>query len=132
MRPLRRGKGSGLDQSGIVVGDEPFLQVQDDAAKPLVVGQLLMESLFKLMDTAFKLGNGRLSHKDLASWDGKIKRRYDAPQLASCRGLTDTRTSYRRNLPKQLAAKIMDICIAVPWEQGWRQTRLASWENQGA
>lgn len=52
MRPLRRGKGSGLDQSGIVVGDEPFLQVQDDAAKPLVVGQLLMESLFKLMDTA--------------------------------------------------------------------------------
>lgn len=74
MRPLRRRKGSGLDQSGIVVGDEPFLQVQDDAAKPLVVGQLLMESLFKLMDTAFKLGNGRLSHKDLASWDGKIKK----------------------------------------------------------
>lgn len=63
MRPLRRGKGSGLGQSGIVVGDETFLQVQDDAAKPLVVGQLLMESLFKLMDTAFKLGNGRLSHK---------------------------------------------------------------------
>ena len=52
-----------MDQSGIVVGDEPFLQVQDDAAKPLVVGQLLMESLFKLMDTAFKLGNGRLRHK---------------------------------------------------------------------
>ena len=74
MRPLWRGKGRKRGQSGIVAGDEPFLQVQDDAAKPLVVGQLLMESLFKLMDTAFKLGNGRLSHKDLASWDGKIKK----------------------------------------------------------
>ena len=52
-----------MDQSGIVVGDEPFLQVQDGAAKLFVAGQLLVESLFKLMDTAFKLGNGRLSHK---------------------------------------------------------------------
>ena len=37
--------------------------IRRHAAKPLVVGQLLMESLFKLMDTAFKLGNGRLSHR---------------------------------------------------------------------
>lgn len=92
MRPLRRGKGSGLDQSGIVVGDEPFLQVQDDAAKPLVVGQLLMESLFKLIDTAFKLGNGRLSHKaprvigDLGTKKGKVT----LPGLHEPPVLTDT------------------------------------------
>lgn len=74
---LRRGQGHQLTtalqsvrhirivwgQGRVVAGDEAFLQAQDDAAKLFVVGQLPMESLFKLMETAFKLGNGGLRHK---------------------------------------------------------------------
>ena len=99
MRPLRRGKGSGLGQSGIVADNEPFLQMQDDAAKLFVVGQLLMESLFKLMDTAFKLmdtafklGNGRLSHKaPRVIWDlGTKKGKVTLPGLHEPPVLTDT------------------------------------------